>query len=172
MICRYCGSELPAEAQFCGECGRAVLVESLVAASVGGTDQDHGRYAPAPETSSGDDPAVARCPQCASRVDDADVFCGECGFVLKAVVPGPRDTAVVEPEWPFAEAPQDEAPQDEAPQDEAPQDDAEPPVSDSQPRKDPPMPENDQEESATAAVRPRTVPDPTVRSERAPAASG
>jgi hypothetical protein len=150
MICRYCGSELPAEAQFCGECGRAVLVESLVAASVGGTDEDHGRYAPAPETSSGDDPAVARCPQCASRVDDADVFCGECGFVLKAVVPGPRDTAVVEPEWPFAEAPQDEAPQD----------DAEPPVSDSQPRKDPPMPENDQDESAPAAVRSRTVPDP------------
>ena len=38
-----------------------------------------------------------RCPQCDTPIDDADVFCGECGFVLKAVVPGPRDTVAVEP---------------------------------------------------------------------------
>ena len=137
MICRYCGSELPGEALFCGECGRAVLVESLVGASVGASaDDDHARFAPAPDAAPTDVPAAGRCPQCDSRVEDTDVFCGECGFVLKAVVPGPRDTAVVEPEWPFAEVPEPA---------EVPADSAEPLDHDSQPRKEPAMPENDQE---------------------------
>ncbi|MGN6502313.1 MAG: zinc-ribbon domain-containing protein, partial [Pseudolysinimonas sp.] len=43
MICRYCGAELPGDALFCGECGRAVLVESLVGASVGAAHEDHAR---------------------------------------------------------------------------------------------------------------------------------
>ncbi len=39
----------------------------------------------------------ALCPQCDADVDPADVFCGECGFLLRAVMPGPGDTAVIPP---------------------------------------------------------------------------
>jgi hypothetical protein len=195
MICRYCGSELPAEALFCGECGRAVLAESLVGASVGGpveasagapvgasvggpaepaelveqATEDHARFAPPPDASEvGEAPNGLRCPQCDSPVDETDVFCGECGFVLRAVVPGPRDTAVVEPAWPFdeapavPEAPADEAPADDVPADDVPDDDVpEPPEPESH-RKDPIMPDTDDEpqEAAPAGARSRTIPDP------------
>lgn len=53
MTCRYCGSDLPEGALFCGECGRAVLVEELVGASVGAEnaagEEDYARFAPPPE---------------------------------------------------------------------------------------------------------------------------
>lgn len=39
----------------------------------------------------------ALCPQCDADVDPSDVFCGECGFLLRAVMPGPGDTAVIPP---------------------------------------------------------------------------
>jgi hypothetical protein len=141
MSCRYCGSELPEEALFCGECGRAVLVESLVGVGsvsegTGSRDASFARFAPAGTSFSNDafsddavsddavsddsgrrmaDPIVAEellCPQCGTIVDDSDVFCGECGFVLKATMPtGPRDSAADEPArdepvetpWPFAQ---------------------------------------------------------------------
>jgi hypothetical protein len=61
------------------------------------------------------------------------------------------------------EVPADEAPEPAAepePEPEAAADSAEPLDHDSQPRKDPAMPENDQDESAPAGVRSRTMPDP------------
>lgn len=181
MTCRSCGTELPSDAMFCGECGRAVLAPSLVGAgSVEVSDasdlaEAYARFAP-PPAESGDLAAESlRCPQCDSSVDDADVFCGECGFVLKAVVPGPRDAVaadetVNESSWPFAsqESPTPEsvaAPEavaEPAPEDLAPEDPT-PVPSDSQPRKDPNMETENatpDEELAAAGARSRTIPDP------------
>jgi hypothetical protein len=171
MTCRYCGSDLPSDALFCGECGRAVLVESLVAvgaenASDDNLEEAYARFAPPPELLADTSNALT-CPQCASVVDDADVFCGECGFVLKAVIPGARDTTVVDPvdpPWPFSEAaaaaePETIEPSPDEEPDEEPQQDAPPPESISQHRKDPIMPDNE-EELAPAGGRSRTIPDP------------
>lgn len=62
MNCRFCGTDLPADAAFCSECGRRV---------------------PAPPTSAA---ALAdsefSCPQCGAAITEDDVFCAECGFVL------------------------------------------------------------------------------------------
>src|SRR4051794_9739368 len=33
------------------------------------------------------DESAARCPQCGERMAHGDVFCGECGFVLRTVTP-------------------------------------------------------------------------------------
>ena len=157
MTCRECGSELPEGALFCGECGHAVLVESLVGATSVGAEsaEDNARFAPAPEPYPIDEPPGAlRCPQCDSNIEAADVFCGECGFVVTASLPGPRDTVVVEPldlDEPLADDEPDEAP--EAP--EAP----EPPESLSPHRKDSTMPDND-DELAPVGGRARTIPDP------------
>lgn len=137
---------------FCGECGRAVLVEELVGAnsvaeSGDSSDDSYARFAPPPEAyQTGDPVAALHCPQCDSVVGESDVFCGECGFVLKAVLPGPKED-VPDDQWPFAESPESSE---------------EPPEPESQPRKDTDMPENDQqeEELASAGARSRTIPDP------------
>jgi hypothetical protein len=154
MICRYCGTELPDDAQFCGECGRAVVVESLVGVgsvgdATGSQDTPFALFGPAgsssgdPATStpsaSDDDRAEAAddllCPQCGTAVDQSDIFCGECGFVL-TVAP----SAESEPGRP-----------------------AEPPVSEpaSPPQKDPNV-DNENETDVVAPVvqRARTIPDP------------
>ncbi len=132
MSCRYCGTELPDGALFCGECGRAVTVgqERGVATAVpgpadndpvndfDGEDWDEELPAPAstgfsiadlafsaPEAASGpghveghdhvlpegtaldEQDVLARCPQCGEPMTDGDVFCGECGFVVRTVAP-------------------------------------------------------------------------------------
>jgi len=172
MTCRYCASDLPADALFCGECGRAVVVESLVGANAlagalegtgdapgetpGEGSVDYARFAPpaamdlvedvAPEIVS----SAVHCPQCDTVVDDADVFCGECGFVLKAVIPGPRDSEPApEPDepaaWPFA------APTPATPL---------PPESAAPPRKDTNMDTDNNDDELAPAGRSRTIPDP------------
>ena len=136
MNCRYCGTELPDGALFCGECGRAVTVdhERVTATAVGGLgdndletelgselggedwdeelpvvastgfsiadlafsspgatsapghveDHDH----ELPDGTVLDEPDVrARCPQCGEPMTGGDVFCGECGFVVRTVAP-------------------------------------------------------------------------------------
>ncbi|HEX7834867.1 MAG TPA: zinc-ribbon domain-containing protein [Pseudolysinimonas sp.] len=160
MTCRYCGSELPDDALYCGECGRAVFVDSLVGAgsvadSSGSRETPLARFAPG-GSASASAPEDLLCPQCASIVEDTDVFCGECGFVLKATLPaGPRDTAVVEPIDP-AEPVATASPAAELLTSASL--DSE---SDSQPRKDPKVDdENETEAVAPLGSRARIIPDP------------
>jgi hypothetical protein len=118
MNCRYCGTDLPDEALFCPECGRAVNVNvdvvperMPVAASTGfsiadlafsspgaESDPSHEDERDLPDGSALDGhPGTARCPQCGEPMADGDVFCGECGFVLRTVSP-PSGAGLPDPE--------------------------------------------------------------------------
>jgi len=88
---------------FCGECGRAVVPEpALLQAAQGPTAVID--PVPAVAFSSAEDssedpadhavsaPVQATCPQCGAAIDGDEVFCGECGFVLRSALiepPGP-----------------------------------------------------------------------------------
>lgn len=180
MTCRSCGTALPSDAMFCGECGEAVLAPSLVGAAgvlaaesadAAGVPESYARFAPSADPD-GLAPDAPRCPQCDSAIDPADVFCGECGFVIRASVPGPRAAAPEEDSpapWPFsveaiAETPAPARVEAGAePSSRAEPTSAEPPVppvSDSQPRKDPKMETDKQQDEAPAIARARTLPDP------------
>lgn len=88
MRCRFCDSELPRQALFCGECGRAASTASAgtVSAAHPIVDRPLTVAAPPPE------PGVSvptgamgvipdACEQCGSSLATTDFFCGECGFV-------------------------------------------------------------------------------------------
>jgi len=99
MTCRFCGTALPEGALFCGECGRPVTSGAPAprASGVGSVE-----FSSEPDAEPHPAAVVESsflCPQCGEPISDDDVFCGECGFVLK-VAPPPvamRDTAALEP---------------------------------------------------------------------------
>ncbi|MCB1281791.1 MAG: zinc ribbon domain-containing protein, partial [Salinibacterium sp.] len=102
MTCNYCGTELPSEAMFCGECGRAVTTVSassprpMIPAPLTRPVAE-----PEPWSNASTDALSAGvvCQQCGAPVSPDDIFCGECGFVVGAMEyesPRPRDTNAVE----------------------------------------------------------------------------
>lgn len=123
MTCRYCGTALPEGALFCGECGQPVAVahsgnaqtgsSAIVPAAIGFSIADLAFSSPG-ETSDpdGDDDwelpdgnpldapdnagGGARCPQCGEAMAEGDVFCGECGFVVRTVSPPTGNVAAAE----------------------------------------------------------------------------
>jgi predicted nucleic acid-binding Zn ribbon protein len=109
MTCRYCGTALPEGALFCGECGQpvgsdaAVESDDVAAPTAGFSIADLAFSSPG-ETSGPDDDQQelpdgipldhahsaeggAHCPQCGESMARGDVFCGECGFVVRTVSP-------------------------------------------------------------------------------------
>lgn len=95
MDCRYCSTELPEGALFCGECGRAVSSKRLPAEPAAGAD--------APQPAAEPDPADAvrgdHCAQCGAELAPTDIFCGECGFVRQSIAARrrPNDTVELDP---------------------------------------------------------------------------
>lgn len=110
MNCRFCGTALPSGALFCGECGRAVATPAparrpeVVASTTA--------FAPASDAQAGFRPRIAAtavdaeltCPQCGAAIDEDDVFCGACGFVVHAAGSASDEDDAVEPEPVVAEA--------------------------------------------------------------------
>ncbi|MCC6270516.1 MAG: zinc ribbon domain-containing protein [Microbacteriaceae bacterium] len=96
MECAYCATILPPDALFCGECGRAA--SSTSARAVREVSRPLTASVPQPEpwmNSSAD----GVCEQCGRPVSTDDIFCGECGFVVRHAmppVPRPNDTTVIE----------------------------------------------------------------------------
>lgn len=110
MRCRFCDSELPARALFCGECGRAVAstaagvlsVDAAAGAAASHPIVDRPLTVAAPPAEPGvsvsagvTDAAVIACAQCGSALAATDIFCGECG--LLAQQPDTRQTVILEP---------------------------------------------------------------------------
>ncbi len=116
MICTYCGTELPAGALFCGECGRAVTPaakrvprtqvptvvpttrqeQPVMSGSDASVNSDSG---PSGNWHWGDSSALV-CENCGATLSPDEIFCGECGAVSKTAARGfgqPRDTAIIQP---------------------------------------------------------------------------
>jgi len=150
MTCRHCGTELPAEALFCGECGQPVAaapahvatgrstsapgagfsIADLAFSSPGDISQPgvHDRDLPDDRSLDRIDPVgpATHCPQCGEAMATGDVFCGECGFVLRAVSPPSGQNLITLGQYPVdPEAPEpDEEQDDEQDQDDDPDADA------------------------------------------------
>lgn len=97
MNCIACGTTLPEGALFCGECGRAVgAFAERPRVTVPASDSTPAAVATAAVRTT---PVVASsasefsCPQCGEEIDEDDVFCGECGFVLAVSEPRPPISA-------------------------------------------------------------------------------
>jgi len=154
--CRFCGTALPEGALFCGECGRPVPEAAARPAKLPASTRPampEIRFSPESESDPEPLPRTVTvveseytCPQCGEPIDEDDVFCGECGFVLSSSYLSAAED-LPDGQWPFAESPASEE---------------EPPEPESQPRKDTDMPENEQQEEqlAPAGARSRTIPDP------------
>jgi hypothetical protein len=121
VICTYCGTELPAGALFCGECGRAVTptakrvtrmqVPTVVPttrqeqpAMTGSDSLETSDSGPSGNWHWGDSRAPAAsaqvCENCGATLSPDEIFCGECGAVSKSAAQGfsrPRDTAIIQP---------------------------------------------------------------------------
>ncbi|MEO6115274.1 MAG: zinc-ribbon domain-containing protein [Pseudolysinimonas sp.] len=120
MTCHYCGTALPDGALFCGECGQPVAttlssdastgspaagfsIADLAFSSPGETSEPEDDDWDLPDGSPLDGAVAAgqpaHCPQCGEPMAEGDVFCGECGFVLRTVSPPTGESAVVEPRF-------------------------------------------------------------------------
>ena len=123
MTCRYCGTALPDGALFCGECGQPVAavpsepaetvglsIADLAFSSPGDTSQpdDDDRELPDGSPFDGPDQTVsgARCPQCGESMAEGDVFCGECGFVVRNVSPPTGEGVASDSAVPFVVLPE------------------------------------------------------------------
>jgi predicted component of type VI protein secretion system len=101
MICGYCATELPSDAMFCGECGRAVISSAPGVRTMIPSPLTRPVAEPEPWSSAAAGAAAGgmTCDQCGAPLSPDDIFCGECGFVVNAIgrTPArPRDTNVVE----------------------------------------------------------------------------
>lgn len=98
MTCDHCGVDLPSDALFCGECGRAVTGQSPRTVQSGLRPLT----APAPQPEPWKNSSAGTvCEQCGSPVTPDDIFCGECGFVVQRatpVPPGSADSDLSDPE--------------------------------------------------------------------------
>lgn len=92
MNCTACGTALPEGALFCGECGRAVEVSRFAPRPPIPVPAPSGALALTPDARlpvpSADDSEFT-CPQCGEAIDEDDIFCGSCGFVLSVSEPRP-----------------------------------------------------------------------------------
>lgn len=104
MNCRYCGWTLQPGALFCVECGRSVVeVSAPQAAPARGPAPSAGASTDGPaarpaDRHAADAPHAVHCPQCGGTIENADIFCNECGFVLRPMtgVAAPVPSADVE----------------------------------------------------------------------------
>jgi predicted nucleic acid-binding Zn ribbon protein len=90
LNCQFCGTTLPDGALFCGECGRAVNADAptqSIPIKPIELRSEAEAVAGAPPGRAVVVENIFRCPQCGEPISDADVFCGECGFVLKLTPP-------------------------------------------------------------------------------------
>jgi hypothetical protein len=97
--CGYCRTELPDEALFCGECGRSIagrIDDEPVLHDGDGREADAGDVpVPVPEHEE-----QGACASCGATLQRGDIFCGECGDVVRPKglhAAEHPDTAVIEP---------------------------------------------------------------------------
>lgn len=112
--CGFCRTELPADALFCGECGRSVLGR-VQTEPVTAPDEAPDTHDAAVEAVPRAEPealvvpvrqapidfsAIQSCRSCGATLSPGDIFCGECGDVVRPrglANSRPGDTAAIEP---------------------------------------------------------------------------
>jgi predicted nucleic acid-binding Zn ribbon protein len=118
VTCTYCGTELPNDALFCGECGRAVSPATRRIERVQLPNVPPVRQVP-PEPASPvvlQQPGVLYCENCGAAMEPDEVFCGECGAVSRSAAHNlsqPRDTSIIQRVEPVEIVPPDPDPDPE-----------------------------------------------------------